>query len=66
MHEAAAFVANEAQALTSNELIDKLAAAIAATQFSTVRINSVPRLREMLAAIPAPGSNVIELQVRGP
>ncbi|MGZ5258100.1 MAG: tyrosine-type recombinase/integrase [Burkholderiales bacterium] len=59
-----AFVANEAQTLTSNEMFEKLLGVLSKRP-TFWKFSSVPRLRESLAAAAAPGTNVIELQARG-
>ena len=63
-HEAAAFVANQTQALTSNDILESVLAAIGKRP-EFWRYGSVPRLREVLTANSSPGTNVIELQARG-
>jgi succinoglycan biosynthesis transport protein ExoP len=63
-HERAAFVANEAQALTSNEMLQSVLAAVS-NKPAFWNFASVSRLRDTLAAVPVPGTNVIELQARG-
>jgi uncharacterized protein involved in exopolysaccharide biosynthesis len=62
--ERTAFVANEAQALTSNEMLDSVLAAVNKNP-AFWKFGSVSRLRDTLAAVPVPGTNVIELQARG-
>jgi succinoglycan biosynthesis transport protein ExoP len=62
--DTAPFVANETQALTSNEMFEKLLGVVSKNP-TFWKFSSVPRLRETLAAAVAPGTNVIELQARG-
>jgi len=64
--DGAAFVANEAQVLNSNEMLQTVLDALHVQRPALLpTFGSVPRLREVLAAIPSPGTNVIELQARG-
>jgi succinoglycan biosynthesis transport protein ExoP len=62
--ESAAFVANQVQTLTSNEMYERLVSAIS-RKSEFWKYSSVPRLRESLSAFQLPGTNVIELQARG-
>ncbi|MEJ7670790.1 MAG: hypothetical protein WKH97_19135 [Casimicrobiaceae bacterium] len=62
----AAFVANEAQALNSNEMFQSVLNALTEKRPALLRtFGSVAQLREVLAAIASTGANVIELQARG-
>ena len=63
-HEVAAFVANQTQALTSNDVLESVLAAIS-NKPAFWRYGSVPLLREVLTANSSPGTSVIELQARG-
>ena len=58
------FVANEAQALTSNEMLESVLATLSKKP-EFWKFGSVPRLRDTVAAVPVPGTSVIELQARG-
>ena len=62
----AAFVANEAQALNSDEMLQTLLDALTKKRPALLpSFSSVPRLREVLVAMPSTGTNVIELQASG-
>lgn len=61
----AAFVANETQALSSNETLQAVLSTLKGNHPALSSLDSVARLREVLSAAPAAGANVIELQARG-
>jgi polysaccharide biosynthesis transport protein len=60
-----AFVANEAHALTSNEMLESVLSRLRANRAALTNASSVPQLRDMLAAVVSPGSNVVELRAQG-
>jgi succinoglycan biosynthesis transport protein ExoP len=60
----ATFVANQAQALTSNEMFERLSSATSRRP-ELWKFTTIPRLRQSLSAVVSPGTNVIELQARG-
>src|SRR5215213_9358863 len=64
-HKGTAFVANEAQALNSNEILEKVLATVARTHPTHASLSTVARLREVLSAGPSSGTNVIQLRARG-
>ncbi|MES2562425.1 MAG: Wzz/FepE/Etk N-terminal domain-containing protein [Pseudomonadota bacterium] len=64
-HKAVAFVANEAQAFTSNDMLESVLTRIKKRHPEFLRLESIARLREVLAASTSPGTNVIELRARG-
>lgn len=64
-HKAAAFVANESRALTSNDMLENVLTRIQKRHPQFLRLESIARLREALTASTSPGTNVIELRARG-
>lgn len=62
--DATAFVANEAQTLTSNRIFESVLAEIGKMP-AFWKFGAVPHLREALSASSSPGTNVIELHARG-
>jgi uncharacterized protein involved in exopolysaccharide biosynthesis len=64
--ERAAFVATQTQVLASNEILEAVVARLRDKQSILSGADTVPRLREMLAASHVAGTNTINLQARGP
>lgn len=63
--EGAAFVANEAQVLNSNQMLEAVLATMTAPNARATTYDSVSSLRNVLSARPSGGSNIIELRAIG-
>lgn len=63
--KSAASVANEAQALSSNEMLESVLSTLMQRREASLGFRSVAQLRETLLATHSPGTNVIELRAQG-
>ena len=64
-HRGGSFVADQAEALNSNEILEAVLDTIRRGHPELSSFGSVARLREVLAATPSAGTHVIQLQARG-
>jgi uncharacterized protein involved in exopolysaccharide biosynthesis len=61
----AAFVGNEAQALVSSEMLERVLAGLRERSSISAHFESTAGLQEALSATPVPGTNTIQLEARG-